>query len=227
MLNAISIDSLDNCKCSLISNTNDGSNKVILQIHADTSKNPLLEINSESIPITANDFEYEIDSNLYIGSDLLKFRITDDDHIGEYFQIQKVTSLNGNLFLKQKSNFEYILVEFNSDSGKDQIAWQENTAERRIYTLGDKIKVVSGSKVLSVKGDYQAIFTYDELSTLFGPGWDYRRLTIITNNGDDKTALVHFYEPEYWPPGPAYYQYWYPTFTGNLRINYKLIYEYE
>lgn len=112
------------------------------------------------------------------------------------------------------------------DTG-DAVTWRENTAERRIYTLGDKIKVVSGSKVLSVKGDYRAIFTNDELSTLFGPGWDYRRLTIITNNGDDNNALVHFYEPEYWPSGPAYYQYWYPAFTGNLRINYKLIYEYE
>ena len=122
MLNVISIDSLDNCKCSLISNTNDGSNKVVLQINADVSKNPKLEINSESIPITSDDFEYEIDSKLYVGSDLLKFRITDDDHAGEYFQIQKIAALDGNLFLKQKSNFQYVLVAFNSDSGKDQIS---------------------------------------------------------------------------------------------------------
>lgn len=122
MLNVISIDSLDNCKCNLISNTNDGSNKVILQISADVLKNPQLEINSMSIPITSNNFEYEIDSKLYVGSDLLKFRIIDNDHTGEYFQIQKITSLNGNLFLKQKSNFAYVLVVFNSDATKDQIS---------------------------------------------------------------------------------------------------------
>lgn len=122
MLNVISIDSLDNCKCILISNTNDGSNRVVLQINADVSKNPKLEINSESISITTNDFEYEIDSKLYVGSDLLKFRITDNDHTGEYFQIQKIVALNGNLFLKQKSNFQYVLVAFNSNPGKDQIS---------------------------------------------------------------------------------------------------------
>lgn len=109
MKNIMQIDSTNNCICALISNINDATNKLQLEIIADISKNPKIEIDNTYVSITSNSFIYEIDSNLYIGTGILKFRVIDDDHIGEYFQIQKVANIDGNLYLKKTSNFVYAL----------------------------------------------------------------------------------------------------------------------
>lgn len=109
MKNILFIDATNNCECSLISNVNDGSNSVILNITSDLSKNPHIEINSTSVPIATQDFNYAINSSEYIGNGIIKFRIVDDDHMGDYFQITQVPTLIGNLYLAQKSNFVYEL----------------------------------------------------------------------------------------------------------------------
>lgn len=109
MRNVLIINAKNNCICELLSNINDGSNSFVLDVKADLSKNPYIEINSTKVPITSKDFELEIASDLYVGTGVLKFRIVDDAHTGDYFQISKVANLNGNLFLKQNSNFIYDL----------------------------------------------------------------------------------------------------------------------
>lgn len=109
MRNVLIINAKNNCICELMSNINDGSNSFVLDIKADLSKNPYIEINSTKVLVTSEDFEYEIVSDLYIGTGVLKFRIVDDTHTGDYFQVSKVANLNGNLFLKQNSNFIYDL----------------------------------------------------------------------------------------------------------------------
>ena len=109
MKNTIVIDTTNNCQCDLLSNSNDGSNSIALEINADISKNPYIEINSTNVPITSYRFLYTIPSSLYVGTGILQFRIVDDVSAGEYFQISKAQSLAGNLILKKNSNFSYSL----------------------------------------------------------------------------------------------------------------------
>mgnify|MGYP001002538202 CR=1 FL=1 len=118
MRNVLIINAKSNCICELLSNINDGSNSFVLDVKADLSKNPYIEINSTKVPITSKDFELEIASDLYVGTGVLKFRIVDDAHTGDYFQISKVANLNGNLFLKQNSNFIYDLRVISSSEVK-------------------------------------------------------------------------------------------------------------
>jgi hypothetical protein len=95
--------------CDLMSNLNDGTNQVVLDIHADTALHPTLEIAGSSIDINQTNFSYEIPSADYVGSGILQFRVVDDEKTGEYFQVSKVASDDGNLILKQTSAYVYVL----------------------------------------------------------------------------------------------------------------------
>ena len=117
MKNIIFIDAINNCKCDLVSNVDDGTNRLVLEIKTDVSKNPKLEINSTDVPIASGNFIYEVPSSLYIGSGTLQFRIKDDDHIGDWFTVSKVAKIDGNLFLKQNSNFIYTLRDIVNAQG--------------------------------------------------------------------------------------------------------------
>lgn len=119
MKNIIHIDATNDCNCNLIANVVDGTNRVVLEITVDISKNAILEINGVNVEITSSIFSYEIDSSLLIGSGNLQFRITDDDHTGEYFSIVKVAKIEGSLFLQQNSNFEYVLIDKGTGTSND------------------------------------------------------------------------------------------------------------
>ena len=98
MKNTIVIDATKNCICDLVSTV-------------DTSLNPRLEIESEQIQITGSPFVCEIGTAYYVGTGSLQFRIVNDNHAGDYFQITKIAKVDGNLFLSQKSNFNYELIQ--------------------------------------------------------------------------------------------------------------------
>lgn len=109
MQNTLVINASDSCDCELLSNVDNGTNSVILEIISDVSKNPKLSINDNTVMVTENPFPYTIPTDYYTGSGNLTFNISDDDHTGDAFTISKVQSTDGNLMLKQVSNFEYTL----------------------------------------------------------------------------------------------------------------------
>lgn len=111
MKNTIVIDATKNCICDLVSIVDNGENRVFIEIRADTSLNPVLEIAGEQIMIKGNPFTCEIGSIYYTGTGNLQFRIVDDNHAGEYFRIKKIAKVDGNLFLSQKNNFDYELIQ--------------------------------------------------------------------------------------------------------------------
>ena len=67
MKNTIVIDATKNCICDLVSTVDNGDNRVFIEIRADTSLNPKLEIESEQIQITGSPFTYEIGIAYYGG----------------------------------------------------------------------------------------------------------------------------------------------------------------
>lgn len=108
MKNILHIDAASGL-CDLMSNLNDNTNQVVLDIHADTALHPTLEIAGSSIDIDQTNFSYAIPSADYVGSGILQFRVVDDEKTGEYFQVSKAASDDGNLILKQTSAYVYIL----------------------------------------------------------------------------------------------------------------------
>lgn len=150
MKNILHINSMNADTCDLLSNVNDGTNKFVLDIQSDISLNPTLEIAGRSLDISRNYFTYEIPESDYVGSGLLTFRIVDDNHTGEYFQISKVVSASGNLILKKTSNFVYVLslagtggggattVSVNVGSTQTLLAG----SSANVYNSGDETNVV-------------------------------------------------------------------------------------
>lgn len=104
----------------------------------------------------------------------------------------------------------------------------KNTDEQQIYTLyGGLVKVVSGTMVVDIAMNtgYTALFSLEQLKSLFGDDYVAPRLSIKTYNGDDVAQEVHFYAPEIWRGG--IFQYFYPTNReGPMRVNYRLEYVY-
>lgn len=103
-----------------------------------------------------------------------------------------------------------------------------NTDEQQIYTMyGGRVKVVSGTMIVDIAMNtgYTALFSLEQLKSLFGDDYVAPRLSIKTYNGDDVAQEVHFYAPEIWRGG--IFQYFYPTNReGAMRVNYRLEYVY-
>ena len=96
-----------------------------------------------------------------------------------------------------------------------------------MYTLLDgKVKVISGSVIKTGVGkNYIALFSDEQLKNLFGVTVNTTRLSISTFNGDDVSQTVQFYAPENWQG--SIYQYFSSPVSGNIRINYRIVYVYE
>ena len=115
------------------------------------------------------------------------------------------------------------LAELNGKSGK----LIENQRDYQVYTLLDgKVKVISGSVIKTGVGkNYIALFSDEQLKSLFGVTVDTTRLSVSTFNGDDVSQAVQFYAPENWQG--SIYQYFSSPVSGNIRINYRIVYVYE
>ena len=104
-----------------------------------------------------------------------------------------------------------------------------NTDEQQIYTMyGGRVKVVSGTMVvnININTGYAALFSLEQLKSLFGDDYVAPRLSVKTYNGDSATQEVHFYAPEIWNGG--IFQYFYPiNHKGSMRVNYRLEYVYR
>lgn len=115
------------------------------------------------------------------------------------------------------------VTELNGKSGK----LIENQSDYQVYTLLDgKVKVISGSVIKTGVGkNYIALFSDEQLKSLFGVTVDTTRLSVSTFNGDDVSQAVQFYAPENWQG--SIYQYFSSPVSGNIRINYRIVYVYE
>lgn len=115
------------------------------------------------------------------------------------------------------------ITEISGKSGKlieNQIDYQEYTL------LGGKVKVISGSVIRTGVGkNYISLFSDEQLKSLFGVTVDTTRLSVSTFNGDDVSQAVQFYAPENWQG--SIYQYFSSPVSGNIRINYRMVYVYE
>lgn len=108
----------------------------------------------------------------------------------------------------------------NNEMIENQIDYQEYTL------LGGKVKVISGSAIRTGVGkNYIALFTAEQLKDYFGVTVNTTRLSISTFNGDDASQAVQFYAPENWQG--SIYQYFSAVVSGNIRINYRMVYVYE
>lgn len=95
----------------------------------------------------------------------------------------------------------------------------------------NSIKII-GTKIVTGSSDYRTLFTTSEVLSMLKKvnpninSFNPYMCVISTNNGDASAANVHFYEPEYWSANNAYYQYFYPSISGPIRIDYQIEYAF-
>lgn len=163
MQNTLVINASDSCDCELLSNVDNGTNSVILEIISDVSKNPKLSINDDVVTITESPFSYAIPAGYYTGSGNLTFNIDDDNHTGDAFTISKVQSTDGNLMLKQVSNFEYTLSALEksgvlpiSEGGTGASTTGEASNNLMVHSLCPSVYIPEGADL----DDYKTAGTY-------------------------------------------------------------------
>ena len=163
MKNTIVIDATRNCICDLVSAVDNGENSFFIEIRADTALNPKLQIENEQITITGSTFLYEVGTAYYIGDETLQFRIVDDENVGEYFSIEKIAKVDGNLFLTQESNYIYTLLDVVQSMGDIPIA----TTERLGGIIVGSTLCITPSGVLDVlSGEIAMPITTEELERI-------------------------------------------------------------
>ena len=143
MKNIITINAENNYMCDLVSTVDTGENLIFIEIISDISKNPKIEIGNDQIEITSNPFSYEVQAAKYIGEGTLQFRIIDDSHVGNYFNITKIADTDGEMFLNQLDNFNYKLIISKPNTTGVPIATDK--------TLG----VVKGGSNVGIRSDGQ------------------------------------------------------------------------
>lgn len=92
--------------------------------------------------------------------------------------------------------------------------------------------MIMGTLVLQgANADYRQLFSASDLLSkilkFYDPSisnFDEGKCVITTNNGDGNAAAIHFYAPEWWGSNNAYFQYFYPATSGQIRVNYCIHY---
>lgn len=91
--------------------------------------------------------------------------------------------------------------------------------------------MIMGTRVLQgTNADYRLLFSASDLLSklkFYDPSisnFDEEKCVITTNNGDGNAAAIHFYAPEWWGSNNAYYQYFYPDTSAQIRVNYCIHY---
>lgn len=149
MKNTIIINAINDCNCDLVSNVNDGTNRIFLEIYCDLSLNPTLEVEDVgSVVINSNPFTHQISNNLFVGDGDFTFRIVDDMHTGDYFTVVKIAELKGNLYINQVSNFKYEL-KCTTSSAAGGGTGQDGVGISNIYTYYLATNLSTGVTILT------------------------------------------------------------------------------
>jgi len=91
--------------------------------------------------------------------------------------------------------------------------------------------MIMGTSVLQgANADYRQLFSASDLLSklkFYDPSisnFEAAKCVVTTNNGDGNAAATHFYAPEWWGSNNAYYQYFYPATSTQIRVNYCIHY---
>ena len=186
MKNILCIDATNGFECSLLGNVNDGTNRFFLEITSDLAKNPRLVIAGETLSITSNPFLYEILTEWYVGDGTLTFNITDDDHTGDAFSVAKIASADGNLILKQVSNFIYQLSISVQNTTDVPIATNTRLG---VIKVGSTLNITSDGVLNANEGGSMTAITNSQLEEILdGPQVIVETVPIISNEYIDEVC---------------------------------------
>ena len=114
-----------------------------------------------------------------------------------------------------------------SNVSESMIQFVENSSDYQVYDICHKlIRVVSGSIVVRATGqDYALLYSQAQLRKMFDTTRvDTCRLSITTYNGDGDSNPTSFYNIIVF--NDDLYQYFKKEFSGQVRINYRMVYVY-
>lgn len=139
MKNTLYIDTTNSCECTLISSTDDKTARLQLNIICDVSLNPHLEIvGSRNVVLNTNPCIVELSNSEIRGNGTLQFRIVDDHHTGDYFNIKQCEILDITLYVVKVNNFNYELKRKTVSSGD-------------YYTKSEVDDLISGIEAIGIE----------------------------------------------------------------------------
>ena len=106
---------------------------------------------------------------------------------------------------------------------------RRNSSEAGICTP-HYIMIMGTSVLQGANADYRQLFLASDLLSklkFYDPSisnFEAAKCVVTTNNGDGNAAATHFYAPEWWGSNNAYYQYFYPATSSQIRVNYCIHY---
>ena len=106
---------------------------------------------------------------------------------------------------------------------------RRNSSEAGICTP-HYIMIMGTSVLQGANADYRQLFSASDLLSklkFYDPSisnFEAAKCVVTTNNGDGNAAATHFYAPEWWGSNNAYYQYFYPATSAQIRVNYCIHY---
>lgn len=105
---------------TLLSKTDDGTNRFFIRLRCDLEKNPRIIFSDSTVTPTTSDFLYEVSSAKWLGSGTLTFTVSDDDGSKQY-SVDKFSgaSATSNLMMLEDSSFAYHFVDVNASSGDE------------------------------------------------------------------------------------------------------------
>lgn len=105
---------------TLLSKTDDGTNRFFIRLRCDLGKNPRIIFSDSTVTPTTSDFLYEVSSAKWLGSGTLTFTVSDDDGSQQY-SVDKFSgaSATSNLMMLEDSSFAYHFVDVNASSGDE------------------------------------------------------------------------------------------------------------
>ena len=219
MKSIIFIDAKNSCTCTLVTNSDNGTNAVYLQIDSDTSLNPKLNIESVSgydaqiITISESPYIYKIPAQYFTASTVFKFKITDDMHTCDMFSVAFPIVITGNTVLRKIDNFNYAISCSQKSVNGLPIATTERVGVVKVgatMNINDdgtlNVNDAVGSEVLQLANDYtdsktevlrwrpQSNANFDELQLRLSGSTGSQGLSIVSYKDGSALDFANLYD---------------------------------
>lgn len=187
MKNIIQINETNNCEVEMVYSQNDGTDKLILDIRSDPSKNPNLEIGGGVYALSSVD-EYDVPQSLFIGSGTLTFKITDTT--GTYtFYITKTSVANGTVKIRKIDNFNYELDYVKKIATNEELEHAINLVKQNYLPRDGSLPMTGIFRVSNIKS-YPEFSGISNSDVVFIPKVPYELIDPTHNDYDYFKGLL-------------------------------------
>lgn len=186
MLNTLYIDTTNSCECTLVSSVDDKTARLKLNITSDIALNPQLEIvGGRTVDLYKSEMTVFFTDAEIQGTGTLQFRIVDDNHTGDYFNIKQCNTLDSTLYIKQIDNFNYELVRKTASTTGGVTHAELDEAKNEVLQLANEYADTVGNGKAELNHNHdERYYTETEVNNLLATKQDLVSKVKIYENSE-------------------------------------------